>query len=314
VNPLRWPIQRQLLLPVLSVVLFTIVLASATSAYLGGLRVRSEQEDNLRRMASILSEATFPLTRRVLAQMSGLSGAEFVLLDQEDQLEERTLPVTADELEMLAGLPEGSALQARQPKPTVQIGGREYLVDRIPVAGRAPSVSPSTLYILYPEDRWRVYRAMYPALATGVIAAVLVVVMTTLLARRFVRPIHDLVAQTAAVAEGNFAPLAASRRNDELGDLAQSINQMAARLAQYENDVRRSERLRTLGQLGAGLAHQLRNAAAGGRIAIELHRKDCPAGAGDESGTGDLDSVGDQVFLYAHDAGSSVLCCSLKLA
>jgi signal transduction histidine kinase len=269
----------------LSVVLFAIVLASATSAYLGGVRVRNEQEESLRRMASTLSEATFPLTQRVLAQMSGLSGAEFVLLDQEDRLEERTLAVTADEAELLAGLAGGPALEARRPKPAVLIGGREYLVDRIPVPGRLPSVSSGTLFVLYPEDRWSasVYRAMYPAMATGVIAAVLVVVMTTVLARRFVRPIHHLVAQTAAVAQGNFAPLAASRRNDELGDLAQSINRMAARLAEYESDVRRSERLRTLGQLGAGLAHQLRNAAAGGRMAIELHRQDCPAGSGDES-------------------------------
>ena len=50
---------------------------------------------------------------------------------------------------------------------------------------------------------------------------------------------------------------------------------MAEMLARYEDQVRRSERLRTLGQLVGGLAHQLRNAATGCRIALDLHRRKC---------------------------------------
>ena len=73
------------------------------------------------------------------------------------------------------------------------------------------------------------------------------------------------------------------RHNDELRDLAESINRMASQLADYEAEVRRSERLKTLGQLGASMAHQLRNAATGGRMAIELHRRECPQEAADES-------------------------------
>ncbi len=58
--------------------------------------------------------------------------------------------------------------------------------------------------------------------------------------------------------------MAVGRRDDEIRDLAVSINQMTETLSRYEDEVRRSERLRTLGQLGAGMAHQLRNAATGG--------------------------------------------------
>ncbi len=77
--------------------------------------------------------------------------------------------------------------------------------------------------------------------------------------------------------------MAVARRNDELRDLAESINRMTAQLADHQRQVRHNERLRTLGQLGASMAHQLRNAATGGRIAIELHRRDCPHGPSDES-------------------------------
>jgi signal transduction histidine kinase len=82
---------------------------------------------------------------------------------------------------------------------------------------------------------------------------------------------------------GEFRPVAVSPRNDEIRDLALTINVMADQLSRYEREIRQSERLRTLGQLGAGIAHQLRNAATGGRMAIELHQRSCPAGEQDES-------------------------------
>ena len=69
-----------------------------------------------------------------------------------------------------------------------------------------------------------------------------------------------------------------SRRDDEIRDLALSINRMTETLGRYEQSVRQNERLRTLGQLGAGMAHQLRNSATGAWMAVELHQRQCPAG------------------------------------
>ena len=91
---MRWPIQVQLLFPMLLVVVLSIGLASVTGGYLGSLRARQQQEEELRRMVATLSGATFPLTESVLRLMSGLSGAEFVLLDREGQIQSKTLPIT----------------------------------------------------------------------------------------------------------------------------------------------------------------------------------------------------------------------------
>ena len=165
------------------------------------------------------------------------------------------------------------------------MGDRNYLVDFVSLSGRAYSTEPATLFILYPEDQLasRIHQAVYPALLAGLIAAAIAVAIATWLARRFARPIRTLVAQTATIAQGDFTPMAVARRNDELRDLAESINRMTAQLADHQRQVRHNERLRTLGQLGASMAHQLRNAATGGRMAIELHRRDCPQGPSDES-------------------------------
>jgi signal transduction histidine kinase len=64
-------------------------------------------------------------------------------------------------------------------------------------------------------------------------------------------------------------------RDDEVRDLAAAVNQMAERLSRYEQETRASERLQTLGTLGGGIAHQIRNAATGCRMAIDLHQRDC---------------------------------------
>jgi signal transduction histidine kinase len=64
-------------------------------------------------------------------------------------------------------------------------------------------------------------------------------------------------------------------RNDELRDLGQSVNDMALQLAQLQQAVQRTERLRLLGQVSGGLAHQLRNGVSGARLAVQVHAHEC---------------------------------------
>ena len=282
---MRWPIHYQLLLPMVSIVLMASFLATGITAYWIAIRVRGEQEEGLRRVAKTLSEAAFPLTEHVFAQMSGLSGAEFVLVAAGNRLQESTLPVEQAFLEVLAGIAKSHQLDSGDKRSIVALNGRNYLVDFVAAPSRSKLTESNTLFILYPEDQLisRIYQAIYPALIAGLVAAAVALGITAWLARRFARPIQTLVAQTATIAKGNFTPMPVPRRNDELCDLAESINSMAGRLADYEQQVRRNERLKTLGRLGAAMAHQLRNAATGGTMAIELHQRDCPNASTDES-------------------------------
>jgi len=282
---MRWPIQVQLLIPVLLVVTLAIALASGITAYVGSDRVRSQQEENLRRVVATLLEATFPLTDRVLQQMSGLSGAEFVRLDERGQRASGTLSLASDEVRSLHAMPASSDLRSFATATPVSVAGRPYLAHRVTVGRRIAGTEPGSLVVLYHEDRWTgaIRQAAYPALIVGLLAAAVAIAMTVLLARRFVRPIMQLGDETARIAAGDFQPVAVPARNDEIRDLAQSINRMTEKLSRYESEVRRHERLRTLGQLGAGIAHQLRNSATGAEMAIELHQRECPQAAADES-------------------------------
>lgn len=277
---MRWPIQIQLLLPVLSVVILAIVLASAATAWVGVWRARQQQEDNLRRVVTTLTSAPYAPTESVLEQMSKLSGAEFVLLDEQGQVQASTLRLSPQELPAINAMAVGDDLERFSENPRVKVNGQFYLGHRTPVAKRWVTIAPGSLVVLYYEDRWwaAIRRAGYPAFLSGAVAAAAAMVVTALLAQRFVRPIQRLGDQTARIAGGDFHPVEVFSRDDEIRDLAVSINRMVEKLSRYETEVRRNEQLRTLGRLGAGMAHQLRNSATGARMAIELHQRECANG------------------------------------
>ncbi len=287
---MRRPIQIQLLVPTLSVVVLAIALASGASGYFGAMRQRQSQEESMRRVVSSLTKSPFRLNDTLLRQVSELSGAEFVFLDMSQKVLAHTLELTPEDGRRLASLPldkqEGES-QRRDlgAQPSLELARGVFLCQRTAlIVGRGPDGESGSLIVLYSQERWSAatWQAAYPALVAGAVAVLAVVVVTTLLAQRFVRPIRRLGDQTARIAQGDFTPVGVGKVDDELRDLAVSINRMTERLGQYEREVRRSEQLRTLGQLGAGMAHQLRNAATGGRMAIELHQRQCAAGQGED--------------------------------
>lgn len=282
---MRWPIHVQLLVPLLTVVLAAIGLATLTTALAGSRRENRRQEEQLRRVVSTLTAAGFPLTQSVLEQMGSLSGADFVLLDEVGRVRRATLPLDSGDTRLLAGMRRTEHQAALASASRVPLAGQTFLGQRLAVRNRRGPADAAWLIVLYPEDRWwaATQEAAYPALVSGGLAALAVVVVTAVLARRLVRPIRRLGDQTAVIAGGRFEPVGLSGRDDEIRDLALSINRMAEQLSRYEAGVRRSERLQTLGQLAAAVAHQLRNSATGARMAIELHGLTCSQGGDCES-------------------------------
>ena len=100
-------------------------------------------------------------------------------------------------------------------------------------------------------ERARLLVALSVLLALGLLAA-----SVTLLRDRVIRPIARLHADVRAIAAGDLAHRAAEAGTDEIGDLSRDVNQMTAAL---EARIRQNDRLRAVGELAAGLAHELNN-------------------------------------------------------
>jgi signal transduction histidine kinase len=168
--------------------------------------------------------------------------------------------------------------------PVVTVAGRPYFCSGIRVR-RGPAQG-ATLYILYPVSLWRdaLWEAVRPSLLLGGFVALASVALAVGVGQQLGRRVRELERRTRQIAGGDFSPMPLPDRDDEIRDLARSVNEMAHQLAQFQETVQKGERLRLLGQLGAGLAHQLRNTVTGARLAVQLHARTC-------NGTADAEAL-----------------------
>lgn len=262
---MRWRIRYQLLLPLL-ILLIGVIGVSVWGAIDAAARVRREIEARVRDVARTLSESPqFPLVANVLEQMKKLSGADYIVTGEHGHA--TTLASGPREL------PPAEAVvddwQTLRLGPRVLIAGEAYLGSGVRLR---PPREGDTLYILYPEKLWRdaLWEALWPVLVLGGAVGLASMALAVALAQRFSRRISELERRTRLIAAGDFSPMPIPSRDDEVRDLAQSINDMAEQLARYQETMRRSERLRLLGQVGGGLAHQLRNGLTGARLTVQV--------------------------------------------
>ncbi len=99
------------------------------------------------------------------------------------------------------------------------------------------------------------------------------------------RPLLDLGKTIAQVRAGDLdASVGFANRRDEIGQLGRDFNQMVQQLRQsreelqrlYQTQMSRAEHLATLGEMAAGLAHEIRNPLAGIAGVIEIIGRELP--------------------------------------
>lgn len=213
-------------------------------------------------VASALSETpTFPPSPLVLGKMKQLSGAEFVYTPPRG-LGERIGTFTP--------LPDLTATAS-----DADVNGELYRV-RWLTFPESHSNAGGVLAICSPETRRRtaVRDAVIPPLLLGVAVGVAAVGLL-IVGNRVASRVQRVEQRTAAIAGGDFRPHPVPPGpDDEVNDLETAVNHLAERLSEYERQLQQTERLRVLGQFSGGLAHQLRNAAGGARLAVQLYLTD----------------------------------------
>lgn len=101
------------------------------------------------------------------------------------------------------------------------------------------------------------------------------------LTHKIVRPLKSLKEGAFRVGQGDFGHRVPVTSRDEIGELTETFNQMSSRLAESVEKIKeaqqqllRSEKLSALGQLSAGLAHELKNPLTSIKMIIEAIQED----------------------------------------
>ena len=200
--------------------------------------------------------AGFPVDRAVAMELRDRTGgSDFVFLENGRPITS-TLPA-ADTRAIAMQYRRGAGVQH------LDLPGREYAV--LGSTLRDISGAPAgDLLIVHNFDAIRQDLAsLEMKLLLIALAAILAGIgISSLLARRILRPIRQLDRAAALIAEQKYETRVPEGDNDELGRLAQTFNAMSRSIQDAREELIRQERISTIGRLSSSIVHDLRNPLA----------------------------------------------------
>ncbi|MGB7845100.1 MAG: ATP-binding protein [Candidatus Acidiferrum sp.] len=128
-------------------------------------------------------------------------------------------------------------------------------------------------------------------------AIVLCFVLLSVLLVLIERPLEELMDTIARVRRDDLtARVSFAKRRDDVGELGRRFNEMIERLDEnrqeieqfHKREMARAEHLATMGELAAGLAHEIRNPLAGIAGVVDIMGKELPANSPSRAVIGDV--------------------------
>lgn len=271
---MRSPLRTQIFWPIAGLLLLSVLLLTGISTWYAAVNSERQTRQHLQAVTDALGDASYPLTPEVVRRIGAMIGGDLVVCDADGHITTSTIAETESLSSMLAEVPLTDD-ESASPQ-LVRWNAQVYLISAI---RRTYVQRPGTLYLMLPTDEFSLLlrHAVLPPLAAIVPFLILAVGVALVISRRIAGRVDQVRELFKRLASGDFQPVPASGRDDEIHDLMVSANELSEQLRAMQDHLVASERLQLLGQLSGGLAHQLRNSITGARLAVQLHQRNCTA-------------------------------------
>ncbi len=234
--------------------------AGAVLLYSSALERRAAAQ--LANAADVLARGNLPLSGELLSRLAELQGAEFLLANHDGVIVFSTWkPVPAE----LRALPRVAAEQR------LSIDAAPWIVVARELRNSQDSRYARIIAATSLADTRVAARRAAVALAAVMLLAIIVL---GLILRKLVHGVTEPLSQLAAaahdIAAGRRDVSFQVRRDDEVGRLGAALNNMSARLSDYEGALAEHSRNVALGELSARIAHEIRNPLTGIKMHLQL--------------------------------------------
>jgi signal transduction histidine kinase len=216
-------------------------------------------------------------------KLESVALADVVILDNEGLVSNTTLPLIGEDTKIVSLTREELAGLDQSLRKDIEISERVHAVNYGPLILRQAhigytGVALPTNFIVSLISTSRTSLSLIFTLAT-----ILVAVIGLGLARSIAIPILRMRDVSKKVAGGDFDQQLSLSRRDEIGELATSFNTMISNLRSRTEELVQSEKLSAVGQLAAGLAHDVKNPLAVIKGVAEELNYEIDDGADDDS-------------------------------
>lgn len=298
----RFRIQSKIVFPY--TILFAVVIVATSLITIGIVyrRIDERIERQIEDMAEAISNMKFllmgdePLST---VRIREVVGADIIAYKYDGEVIATTLPrdVVAAYLSVIkssevaeALIRSGDKLQIRN----IQYRGQPYkVVYRL--LGMTDEGSTDTILslIAFTGDIALAKRRSAITISLVAVSGILLVALVgSIIAKNITAPVKQLVEITEQIAAGDLTAEATVKTHDEIGALSSSFNQMTQELRASRDRLIQSEKLAAVGQLAAGIAHEIRNPLTSIKMIVQLLRKRMQE---DESGRESVQAVLDEI-------------------
>jgi signal transduction histidine kinase len=286
-------IYLRLLVPFALLLLVGTVVAWWLGTALLSRTLEDRVSSQINHAVDVVSQPSFPLTEQVLGRLSNLLRASVLMVDVDGNIElNEDIQRRAELLDALRAYHSDWVAEGRQlAEYRIKVSGRDYLLVLQRAEARwLPDYSAVLAFAELSDVQSATQRGGLWLAGLTFCGISLLAFVGHLVARSITVPVGELSAMAGRIAAGDRAVRVDIHRRDEVGALAQSLNSMAQRLAQYEQQLVEQSRLATLGELSVKVAHEIRNPLTAIKMQMQLLADELP-----EAALARLDSMLDEV-------------------